>query len=167
MYTLTDPIYHDADAAREHLEKIRWPHGPICPHCGLAGKAYALNGETHRPGLWKCAGCRKQFTVTVGTVFERSKIPLNKWIVAAQLMASSEKGFSAHQLHRRIGVTYKTAWFMFSRMREAMKPADTPGFSAGGNTVEIDEPASALRCRSYRHHRIESSLSKRSLTSAV
>lgn len=129
MSDLTDPIYHDADAAREHLEKIRWPNGPSCPHCGLAGKAYMLQGKSHRPGLRKCSGCRKQFSVTVGTVFERSKVPLNKWILAAHLMASSEKGISAQRLHCIIGVTYKTAWFMLRRLREARKLTETPANS--------------------------------------
>ena len=123
MCNLTDPIYHDADKAREHLEKTVWPKGPICPHCRTLDNAHLMTGESTRPGLYKCRDCREPFTVTVGTVFERSKIPLNKWVLASHLMTSSKKGFSAHQLHRTIGVTYKTAWFMMHRLREAMKPA--------------------------------------------
>ena len=90
MCDLTNPIYNDPDKAREHLEAIRWPDGPICPHCKAVGYATELKGKSHRPGLYKCRECRKQFSVTVGTVFERSKIPLNKWILAAQLMASED-----------------------------------------------------------------------------
>lgn len=136
---LTNPIYHDADKAREHLEATVWPNGPVCPHCGVEGNAHLMTGKSTRPGLYKCRECRKPFTVTVGTVFEHSKVPLNKWVLASHLMASSKKGFSAHQLHRTIGVTYKTAWFMFHRLREAMKPTETPEFGAGGAVVEIDE----------------------------
>lgn len=136
---LTDPIFHDADKAREHLEKTRWPHGAICPHCGVVGEATELQGSHHRAGLWKCNACRQQFTATVGTVFERSKVPLNKWLLASYLMASSKKGVSAHQLHRTLGVTYKTAWFMAHRLREAMRE-DAPGPLGGeGKTVEADE----------------------------
>jgi len=139
MCNLTDPIYTDAEKAREHLEKIRWPNGPICPHCGVENAATALQGKAHRPGLYKCKECRQQFSVTVGTVFEKSKIPLNKWIMASQLMASSKKGYSAHQLHRTIGVTYKTAWFMMHRLREAMKPQKLEKMGSGGGIVEADE----------------------------
>jgi transposase-like protein len=140
MCNLTDPIYHDADKAREHLEKTVWPKGPICPHCGALDNAHLMTGESTRPGLYKCRDCREPFTVTVGTVFERSKIPLNKWVLASHLMASSKKGFSAHQLHRTIGVTYKTAWFMMHRLREAMKPAKKARkMGSGGKPVEADE----------------------------
>jgi transposase-like protein len=137
---LTNPIYTDANEARKHLESIRWPDGPVCPHCGSISKDhYELKGKTTRPGLYKCKDCVQPFTVTVGTVFERSKIPLNKWVLASHLMASSKKGFSAHQLHRTIGVTYKTAWFMEMRLREAMKITPTGPLGGGGGTVEADE----------------------------
>ena len=139
MCDLSNPIYHDKDKAREHLEAIRWPNGPICPHCGVVGTAYAIKGKSARPGLYKCKDCRKQFTVTVGTVFERSKVPLNKWLLAVHLMTSSKKGYSAHQLHRNIGVTYKTAWFMAHRIREAMAPEDNTPMGEGGGIVEVDE----------------------------
>lgn len=141
MCNLTDPIYHDADKAREHLETLRWPDGPVCPHCGSIDRAYALKGKSTRPGVYKCADCRKPFSVTVGTVFERSKLPLNKWILAAHLMASSKKGFSAHQLHRTVGVTYKTAWFMMNRLREAMRDDSTYQMGGPGSSgiVEADE----------------------------
>ncbi len=139
MCDLTNPIYNDPDAARKHLESIRWPDGPFCPHCGEAENLKRLTGKSHRPGLHKCYSCKGHFTVTVGTVFERSKVPLHKWVLAAHLLASSKKGFSAHQLHRTIGVTYKTAWFMFHRLREAMRSDDSVDFGADGGTVEVDE----------------------------
>ena len=124
---LTDPIFQDADKARAHLEATRWPHGPICPHCGVVNEATALQGTHHRAGLYQCNACRDQFTATVGTVFERSKVPLNKWLLATYLISSSKMGYSSHQLHRTLGVTYKTAWFMAHRVREAMNPvAKTP-----------------------------------------
>src|SRR4051794_30597751 len=125
---LTDPIFTDADKAREHLEATRWPHGPVCPHCGVVDQATQLHGKAHRPGVYQCnaSECREQFTATVGTVFERSKVPLNKWMLASFMMASSKKGVSAHQLHRSLGVTYKTAWFMAHRLREAMTGSAGP-----------------------------------------
>lgn len=140
---LDSPIFQDADEARKHLEAQRWPNGPICPHCGNAhaDRITAMKGKAHRPGLYNCMECREQFTVTVGTVFERSKIPLNKWLLATFLMASSKKGMSAHQLHRMLGVTYKTAWFMAHRIREAMKEDVKSAGPLGGEgkTVEADE----------------------------
>lgn len=137
-YLFNEPQYHDASAAREHLEAVRWPNGPVCPHCGAVDRISKLQGKAHRPGVYDCGHCRDQFTVTVGTVFERSKISLDKWLFAAALMASSKKGVSSKQVERMIGVTYKTAWFMTMRLREAMK---APGgmFSAGGATIEADE----------------------------
>ena len=136
---LTDPIFTDAAKAREYLEKTRWADGVSCPHCGGTEKCTKLEGKKHRPGLYQCGDCRQQFTVTVGTVFERSKVPLNKWLLATHLMASSKKGISAHQLHRSIGVTYKTAWFMFHRIREAMSGNDGSMMGGGGGIVESDE----------------------------
>lgn len=119
MTDLTSSKFTNPEAARKHLEAIRWPDGPVCPHCGVLEKASRIKGG--RKGLLFCNACRKQYTVTVGTVFERSKVPLNKWLLANHLMASSKKGVSAHQLHRMLGVTYKTAWFMAHRIREAMR----------------------------------------------
>lgn len=135
---LTSQIFHDADAARAHLEATRWPHGPICPHCGVVNEATKIEGRSARPGLYQCNACRDQFTVTVGTVFEKSKIALNKWLLATYLMSSSKKGYSAHQLHRTLGVTYKTAWFMAHRIREAMNPADPGPLGGEGKVVEAD-----------------------------
>jgi transposase-like protein len=111
----------------------------VCPHCGVVGEHYQLAGKAHRPGLWKCKDCREQFTVTVGTVFERSKIVLNVWLQAVYLLCSSKKGMSSHQLHRLLGVTYKTAWFMSHRIREAFRDANPGPLGGGGNPVEVDE----------------------------
>ncbi len=133
------PRFQNPKAAREYLESIRWPKGQICPHCGVVGEHYKLNGEAQRDGLYKCRDCREQFTVTVGTVFEDSKIPLHKWVMLAELMCSSKKGISSKQVERMLGVTYKTAWFMAHRMREAMKPNGTGLLGGGGGTVEADE----------------------------
>lgn len=138
MFDLTNPIFFDADKAREHLEAINWPNGPVCPHCGETENVTRLKGKSHRPGLIQCNACAKNFTVTVGTVFERSKILLNKWLLATYLLASSKKGFSAHQLHRTLGVTYKTAWFMMHRIREAMKDDGSP-LGGPGQVIESDE----------------------------
>lgn len=137
-YMFSDPQFQDPVAAREYLEGIRWPKGPVCPHCGAFDRITKLQGKSHRPGLYDCGHCRDQFTVTVGTVFERSKISLDKWLFAASLMASSKKGVSSKQIERMLGVTYKTAWFMTHRLREAMKQ---PGgiLGGGGGTVEVDE----------------------------
>ena len=132
--------FHDEEAARAHLESIRWPSGPVCVHCGGTERNSLLHGKSHRPGLYFCGDCRKPFTVTVGTVFERSKIPLHKWLLAMQLMCSSKKGVSSHQLHRSLGVTYKTAWFMSHRIREAMRLGGfAVPFGSGGGSVEVDE----------------------------
>jgi transposase-like protein len=133
-----EPRFTNADEARKHLERIQWPNGPVCPHCKSAN-ATRLEGKKHRPGLVQCNDCREQFTVTVGTVFERSKVPLNKWLLATHLMCASKKGVSAHQLHRMLGVTYKTAWFMAHRIREAMKPTDNDPLGGPGHDVEADE----------------------------
>lgn len=140
---LTDAKFHDDDTAREHLESIRWADGVYCPHCGNAdqSKLRKLEGKSHRKGLWQCNACREHFTVTVGSVMERSHIGLAKWVLAFHLYAASKKGMSAHQLHRMIGVTYKTAWFMAHRIREAMKAdvASAGPLGGEGKTVEADE----------------------------
>ena len=138
MFDLTNAIYHDANAARDYLEGLLWPDGPICPHCQEGERITRLTSATARAGLHKCNACRKQFTVTVGTIFEDSKIGLNKWVLGFRLMAGSKKGISAHQLHRSLGITYKTAWFMAHRIREAM---NLDGGPLGGDqmVVEADE----------------------------
>ncbi len=138
---LSNPIFQDEAKAREHLEGLRWADGRFCPHCGEAEKTSPVTGKSHRPGLYYCLSCKKTFTVTVGTLFERSKVPLTKWVLAFHLMSASKKGMSAHQLHRMLGVTYKTAWFMAHRIREAMRPADGSEGPLGGQNkvVEVDE----------------------------
>jgi transposase-like protein len=138
----TDPIFTDEAAAREALESVRWPNGPVCVHCGAIEQVVRVVGEkkSHRPGLLYCNDCKGQFTVTVGTVFERSKIPLTKWWLATHLLCSSKKGISSHQISRTLGVTYKTAWFMTHRIREAMAPGMKAGPLGGeGKTVDADE----------------------------
>lgn len=143
---LTNPVFTSEPKARQYLESIRWPMGPVCPHCGAvdsATKIKAGKGSKTRPGLYRCGKreCRKQFTVTVGTVFERSKIPLNKWVLAAYLMCGSKKGFSSHQMGRMMGVTHKTAWFMTHRLREAMRVGGgiVRPMGGKGKIIEADE----------------------------
>jgi transposase-like protein len=138
---LQSPIFTDETKAREWLEARVWPQGPICPHCGNAdkGKIRALQGNAHRPGLYQCAECREQFTVTVGTVFERSKIPLSKWLAALFLLTASKKGVSSHQIHRSLGISYKSSWFMMHRLREAMRSGGLEPLGGKGKVVEADE----------------------------
>jgi transposase-like protein len=139
MTNITAPHFHDETKAREHLEAIRWPEGPTCPHCG-SFNATRLEGKKHRAGLVQCNDCREQYTVTVGTVFERSKVPLHKWLLCNHLLCASKKGMSAKQIERMLGVTYKTAWFMCHRIREAMKTDGTDGPLGGPDAVvEADE----------------------------
>jgi transposase-like protein len=138
MAGLLEKRYQDEDAAREHLEKTRWPEGPICPHCGVIGEAFRLQGKTTRKGLWKCSACREPFTVTIGTIFEDSKIPLHKWLLAIHLMCSSKKGISAHQLMRNLDLgSYRTAWFMAHRIRWAL--GQEPMASKLAGIVEVDD----------------------------
>ena len=140
MTDLTDPIFHDDDAAREHLETILWPKGPVCPHCGAIDGLTRLQGKSHRPGLIQCNNCRGNFTVTNGSIMERSHVPLSKWVLAFHLMNASKKGMSAHQLHRMIKVNYRTAWFMEHRIRECMTAGTAlPPMGGEGAVVEIDE----------------------------
>lgn len=134
--------FSDAESARKFLEEQRWPDGPVCPFCGLVGEAYKLKAKPGskspvRLGVWKCAGCRKQFTVTKGTIFEDSHVPLNTWLVAIHLLCSSKKGISAHQIHRMLGVTYRAAWFMIHRLRYAA--TQDPMAAQLTGTVEVDE----------------------------
>lgn len=170
----TDPKFHDEEAAREHLELIRWPNGPVCPHCGATARTtniWRIEAKIKkprkgaRPGVLCCGDCRKQFTVTVGTVFEHSKVPLHKWVLATHLLCSSKKGMSSHQLHRTLGVTYKTAWFMTHRIREAMKSEHTYQLGDIG-PVEVDETYTgtkpgARKRRGYGHKNAVLSLVER------
>jgi hypothetical protein len=142
MTNLTDPIYNDEEAARAYFEGIRWPNGRVCPHCGVIDNSVLLRGKSTRPGLYKCRekGCRKPFSATIGTVYERSHIPLHKWLLATHLMVSSKKGISAHQLYRSLGFgSYRTAWFMAHRIREAMRQGELGPFGGEGGVVEVDE----------------------------
>jgi transposase-like protein len=137
MTNITAPQFTDETKAREYLENLRWPNGPHCPHCGSFGSS-RLQGKKHRAGLIQCNDCREQYTVTVGTVFERSKVPLNKWLLCNHLLCASKKGMSAKQIERMLGVTYKTAWFMCHRIREAMKSDGGP-MGGPNSIVEVDE----------------------------
>jgi transposase-like protein len=136
---LTNPIFTNEAAAVAHLEHGRWAQGVVCPLCG-SDTPKKMGGRT-QAGMFLCGACRGKFTVRTGTVFERSHIPLHKWLLATHLMASSKKGISAHQLHRMLGITYKSAWFMAHRIREAMAPASAPSDPIGGEgkVVEMDE----------------------------
>ncbi len=134
---LSEPHFHNEAAAIERLEGIVWPNGPVCPHCGGLDRITPVRGG--RIGLKRCGDCKKQFTCKVGTVFESSHIPVHKWFQAAHLLASSKKGISSHQLHRTLKVTYKTAWFMSHRLREAMRTGDLEPMGGTGKVVEINE----------------------------
>ena len=155
---LNQPQFQDADKAREYLEALRWANGVVCPHCGVVDGHYKLQGKATRPGVYKCGSCSDQFTVTVGTVFERSKVGLHLWLQATHLMSASKKGMSAKQLERMLGVSYKTAWFMCHRIREAMR--QEPTWTMGGNgtsgIVEVDETywgnkAQGVGTKGYEH----------------
>ncbi len=150
MSVLSAPYMHDEAAAFAHVESILWQDGPVCPHCGVIDRAYRLEGVRTKPskknpegkerhGLWKCRECRKQFTVRKGTIFEESHLPLYLWLQAIHLMVSSKKGISSHQLHRVLGITYKSAWFLTHRIRECMRSGDLAPMGGGGGTVEVDE----------------------------
>jgi transposase-like protein len=143
-FDITEPRFVDADVARQFIEAERWPDGiPTCPHCSVKGRSFRIEpkeGSKTRKGLWKCGACRKQFTVTVNTIFADSHIPLNKWLLAIHLLCASKKGMSAHQIHRMVGVTYKSAWFLMHRIRYAMtqEPLSSK-LGANGAPVEVDE----------------------------
>ncbi len=140
MTDLSALMFHDDDAARAHLESILWPDGPVCPHCKATEGLTRLQGKSHRPGLFQCNKCLGHFTVTNGSIMERSHVPLHKWALAFHLMGASKKGVSAHQLHRMLHVNYRTAWFMEHRIRACMDNADDKSPMGGeGVTVEIDE----------------------------
>lgn len=142
MSVLSKPYFHDEAEAFRFVEGVLWPQGPLCPHCGCSGRISAIkpNAEKRvRMGLKKCGDCKRQFTVRIGTIFEESKLPMTKWLQAIFLMCSSKKGVSAHQLHRTLEVTYKTAWFLAHRIREAMRSGELGPFGQGGGAVEVDE----------------------------
>ena len=150
MSVLSALYMHDEAAAFAHVEAMLWADGPICPHCGVVDSAYKLEGVRtkaskknpegkERHGLWKCRECRKQFTVRKGTIFEESHLPLRLWLQAIHLMVSSKKGISSHQLHRVLGITYKSAWFLTHRIRECMRSGELAPMGGNGGTVEVDE----------------------------
>ncbi len=136
---LSNPIFHDPDKARVWLEAQLWKDGPVCPRCGVVGESTLMDGKTTRPGLYQCNGCREPFTVTVGTLYERSKVALNKWLAATHLMMASKKGMSALEIGRLLGLSKKTAWFLCHRIRESLRQTDLVSMGGEGKTVEIDE----------------------------
>lgn len=145
---LQNPIFTDETEARKWLETRIWPNGPVCPHCGNADQARitAMHGKVHRAGLYQCnePECREQFTVTVGTVFERSKIPLTKWLAALFLLCASKKGMSTHQMHRMLGISYKSTWFMTHRLREAMRSGDLSPLGGKERPLKLTKLISAV-----------------------
>lgn len=167
MSILSKAYFHDEAEAFRHVEAVLWPRGAVCPHCKSNARHYRLEGVKTKPskkhpegkvrhGLWKCKECRKQFTVRVGTIFEESHLELHKWLQAIYLMVSSKKGVSAHQIHRTLEITYKTAWFLCHRIREAMREGSFDIFGSGGGGVEVDETfigtePGAPKKRAYGH----------------
>jgi transposase-like protein len=136
---LFNPIFTDENKAREWLEARVWATGRACPHCGVFDQSTLMHGKSHRPGLYQCNACHEPFTVTVGTLYERSKIPLNKWLAATHLIMASKKGMSALQIGRMLGVSKKTAWFLCHRIRESMKPTTPAPIGGDNKVVEADE----------------------------
>ena len=139
MSVLSRPEFHDEEAAYAYVDARIWVNGRVCPHCGVVEKSGKLGGKSTRAGVYKCYACRKPFTVKIGTIFEASHVAMNLWLQAIYLMAASKKGISCNQLHRTLGVTLKTAWFMSHRIREAMRDDGSVNFGSGGGVVEVDE----------------------------
>jgi len=155
---ISSPWFHNEEAAYEYVEAIIWPNGPVCPHCGSHERISKMKGKSTRIGVYKCYACRKPFTVKVGTVFEDSHVPLRLWLQAIYLISASKKGISSNQLHRTLGVTLKTAWFMSHRIREAMRSGDLDPFGINGGIVESDETfigqePNTKKRRGYAHKR--------------
>src|SRR5882724_289724 len=158
---LSEPQFHNEEAAYAYVEARIWPRGPVCPHCGGVERNSKMGGASTRIGVYKCYDCRKPFTVKIGTIFEASHIPLRLWLQAIFLIASSKKGVSSNQLHRTLGITLKSAWFMSHRIREAMKDGGLDVFGSGGGAVEVDEtfighdhtkkPRGQKKGRGYEH----------------
>jgi transposase-like protein len=138
-FDLNHPAFKDEEAARKFLEASRWPNGPVCPFCNSGECVNPLGGKSMGPGWYFCSGCREKFTVRVGTLYERSHIPLHKWLLATHLLTASKKGMSAHQMHRMLGITYKSAWFMCHRIREAMTDRHLSPLGGTGGQVQADE----------------------------
>ena len=139
MSNLSAPHFHNEEAAYAYVEARVWPQGPVCPHCGGVERIGKMGGKSTRVGAYKSYQCRKPFTVKIGTIFEDSKVPMRLWLQAMYLIAGSKKGISSNQLHRILGVTLKTAWFMSHRIREAMRSDDMTPFGGNGGAVEVDE----------------------------
>ena len=162
MSILSSPHFHNEKAAYEYIEAHVWPDGRVCPHCGVMDRSSKLKGKSTRIGTYKCYACRKPFTVKVGTIFEASHVKLHIWLQAIFLMSSSKKGISANQLHRTLGLTLKTAWFMSHRIREAMRSDDLSPMGGNGGVVEVDEtfighdktvkPKGQKKGRGYAHN---------------
>lgn len=156
MSDFTNPIFHDETKAREWLEARVWANGRACPHCGAVDQSTLLKGKSHRPGLYQCNACRQPFTVTVGTLYERSKIPLHKWLAATHLLMSSKKGMSALQISRMLGLTYKTAWFMCHRIRESLRETTAAGgddpLGGENKVVEADETYVGGKAKNCKNH---------------
>lgn len=158
---LSAPYFHNEEAAYAFVEARIWPRGPVCPHCGGVERNRPMSGNSTRIGTYKCYDCRKPFTVKIGTIFEKSHIPMRLWLQAIFLIASSKKGISSNQLHRTLGITLKSAWFMSHRIREAMREGNLLTFGSGGGTVEVDEtfighdktikPKGQKKGRGYNH----------------
>jgi len=167
MCDLSRPEFHDADKAREWLEARVWKNGRTCPHCGVVNQSTLMKGKSHRPGLYQCNACREPFTVTVGTLYERSKIPLNKWLAATHLLMASKKGISALQVGRMLGLSKKTAWFLCHRIRESVRhEIDLTPLGGEGETVEVDETYIGMKAgkekrKGYGHKRTVFSLVER------
>jgi transposase-like protein len=139
MNILSNPIFHDETKAREWLEARIWKHGRFCPHCGVVDNSTLMHGKTTRPGLYQCNACREPFTVTVGTLYERSKIPLNKWLAATYLLMAGKKGISALEIGRLLGISKKSSWFLMHRIRESLPPKTLEPVGGEGKSVEADE----------------------------
>ena len=156
MSILSAPYFHNEEAAYGYVEACLWPQGPVCPKCGVIGNSHKMKGNSTRLGVYKCRECRKPFRITVGTIFEASHIKLNVWLQAIVLIASSKKGMSSNQLHRSLGISLKSAWFMSHRIREAMREGNLAPFGVNGGVVEVDEtyigtdPTQKKR-RGYQH----------------
>ena len=160
MSVLSKPYFHDEEAAFAYLESVIWADGAVCPHCGGVDRITKVKANPEkriRVGLWRCGDCKKQFTVKVGTVFEHARIPLHKMLQAVYLVTSSKKGVSAHQLHRTLEITYKSAWFLLHRIREAMRDGgELPPMGGNGGVVEVDETfigkkKGAVKRRAFHH----------------
>lgn len=151
MCNLSNPIFHNEAKAREWLEARVWPNGPVCHHCGVIGQATLMQGETTRPGLYQCNACRKPFTVTMGTLYESSKMPLHTWLAVTHLMMASKKGMSALQISRMIGKPYKTVWFLCHRIRESLRDTSLPPMGGSNKVVEADETYIGGKAKNRAH----------------